>query len=104
MADRRISRPRAATSEATSSRSLPSRNSSSVAMRWRWSRSPWMGRASKPCAFSDLATISTSVLRLQKMMAFFSVASPSASIRARSSSRFCLADWSRRVGVISSFG
>ena len=34
------------------------------------------------------------------MIAFFSL-SPSASISARSNSRFCLAVWSRRVGVIS---
>ena len=44
--------------------------------------------------------MSTSVLRLQKMMAFFSP-SPSESISARSSSRFCLAVWSLRVGVSS---
>ena len=44
--------------------------------------------------------MSTSVLRLQKMMAFFRP-SPSARIRARSNSRFCLAVWSLRVGVIS---
>ena len=39
-------------------------------MRARWSRSPWIGAASKPCVFSDLATTSTSDLRLQKTMPF----------------------------------
>ena len=33
-----------------------------------WSRSPWIGAASKPWRFSERATTSTSVLRLQKMM------------------------------------
>ena len=100
-----MSSPRAATSDATRKRSDPSRNPSSVAVRTRWSRSPWIGAASYPCALSDLATMSTSVLRLQKMIAFFSppvsVSGPSASISARSNSRFCFAVWSLRVGVSS---
>jgi hypothetical protein len=46
-------------------------------MRCDWSRSPWIGSAFSPCFFSDLATTSTSTLRLQKMMALVQ-ASPSA--------------------------
>jgi hypothetical protein len=46
-------------------------------MRCDWSRSPWIGSAFSPCFLSDFATISTSTLRLQKMIALVQ-ASPSA--------------------------
>ena len=67
-------------------------------MRSDWSRSPCIASASKPCFFSDLATTSTSTLRLQKMMPLVS-ASPSPSISARSTSRFSLSAVSLRRGV-----
>src|SRR5258708_4684650 len=66
-----MSNPRAATSEATSTLSSPRRNASSVRVRWLCSRSPWIGDASKPCFFNDLATTSTSDLRLQNTIPFF---------------------------------
>ena len=57
-----------------------------------------MGEALKPCAFSDFDTTSTSILRLQKMMALVQD-SPSAVISARSTARFSVKLRSLRVGV-----
>ncbi len=60
-------------------------SSPACACAWLWSRSPWIGAASKPCAFSDLATMSTSVLRLQKTMPLLDVgrarSAPAARVR-----------------------
>src|SRR3989338_6363638 len=56
-----------------------------------------MGEALNPCDFSDLATTSTSILRLQKMMALVQL-SPSALISARRTARFSAKDLSLRVG------
>ena len=67
-------------------------------MRSFWSRSPCIASASKPWRFSDFATTSTSILRLQKMMPLVRL-SPSARIRRRSTSRFSAAAVSLRRGV-----
>ena len=70
VADAGMSRPRAATSEATSILSSPARNLSSVLVRTIGPGRRGLAAASKPCLASDLATMSTSRLRLQKTMAF----------------------------------
>ena len=59
---------------------------------------PWIGDALKPCCFNDLATTSTSILRLQKMMALVQ-ASASALISARRVARFSAKLRSLRDGV-----
>ena len=64
-------------------------------MRCDCSRSPWMAAASRPYFFMDLATVSTSTLRLQKMIAFLQF-SPSPSIRSRRSLRFSVPSRSLR--------
>ncbi len=53
-----------------------------------WSRSPWIGAASRPCTFSDLATMSTSVLRLQKTRPVWTSSGPRSG--ARSAMRLAL--------------
>ena len=93
-----MSSPRAATSEAIRSFSSPSRKACRIFIRSFWSRSPCSAAASKPCFFSDLASTSTSILRLQKMMPLVS-ASPSETISRRSTSRFSEAPVSLRRGV-----
>ena len=64
------------------------RKASSVAVRLIWSMSPCRAPALKPCFSSDLSTMPTSLLRLQKMMAFLTfvlrISSRSASRLAQS--------------------
>src|SRR5450631_4271793 len=65
-----ISRPRAATSEATSSVTSPLRKDSSAAVRADWSRSPCSAAALNLCCSSERCSCATSRLRLQNTMAF----------------------------------
>src|SRR2546421_414912 len=77
-----MSRPRAATSEATRSEASPRRNRSSAAMRSGWLRSPCSATALNPCRTSERCSTATSRLRLQNTIAFLN---PSASRRKRRS-------------------
>ena len=63
-------RPRAATSEATSIVTSFLRKLSSAAVRADWSMSPCSAIAAKPCRTSERCSAATSLLRLQKTIAF----------------------------------
>ena len=80
-----MSKPRAATSEHTSSLISFALNLLKVANRSGWLMSPCSDPTLKPCCFSDLNSTSTSRLRLQKIRAF---CTSSDRISRRSASRF----------------
>ena len=80
-----MSSPRAATSLHTSRRISFALNLDSVANRSGWLMSPCSDPTLNPCFFSDLNSVSTSFLRLQKISAFCTF---SLRISRRSASRF----------------
>src|SRR5471030_722249 len=80
-----MSRPRAATSEATRMWISPALKRSSVSVRAGWLMSPCRAPALMPCFFNVVCRVATSRLRLQNTIAFFT---SWLLIRARSASRF----------------
>ena len=60
--------PRLATSVATNTRSLPSRNRCMTSSRFRWGMSPWMHWASTPRICKNFVSRSVLPLVLQKQM------------------------------------
>mmetsp|Transcript_5909 Transcript_5909/g.11338 ORF Transcript_5909/g.11338 Transcript_5909/m.11338 type:complete len:211 (-) Transcript_5909:1209-1841(-) len=80
----RTSSPRARTSVATRTCSLPERKASRTRMRACWSRSPCKDTARTPAATKEACTVSTRLLWLAKMMT-----SPSSTY----ADTFCVSHW-----------